>query len=78
MPDMITTLEVEQHVLRLPEKQRALLVTRILNSLVLHPASIDVDDGFAEAQRRANELDTGAKTGISQQELERKIRARSR
>ena len=73
---MITTLEMEQHALRLPEKQRASLAMRILDSLP--PRRVATDDGLIEAQRRANELDAGAKMDISQQELDRKIRARSR
>ena len=71
---MITTLEIEQHALRLPETQRARLVTRILDSL--SPRLIDPDDGLAEALSRANELDTGRATGISQRELDEKIRSR--
>ena len=73
---MITTLEVERYALRMPEKQRASLATRILDSL--SPRLAATDDGLAEAQRRASELDMGAKTAISQQELDQKIRARSR
>jgi len=71
---MITTLEIEQHALRLPETQRARLATRILDSL---PSRlIDADDGFAEALARANELDTGRVTAISQLEMDEKIRSR--
>jgi putative addiction module component (TIGR02574 family) len=73
---MVTIFEVEQHALRLPEKQRARLVSRILDSL--GPRLADADDGTAEALRRAGELDSGATTGLSQQDLDRKIRARRR
>ena len=73
---MITTLEVEQHALQLPEKQRARLATRILDSLA--PRLADTDDGLVEALSRAHELDTGVKTGISQFELDEKIRSRRR
>ena len=74
---MITTLEVEQHALRLPEKQRAQLVTRILDSLVPRMTG-GGDDGLAEASSRANELDTGRATAISQREMDARIRSRQR
>jgi putative addiction module component (TIGR02574 family) len=69
---MNTVIEVERHALRLPEKQRARLAARILDSLAAHGA--DDDEGEAEALRRAGELDAG--TGLSPDELDGKIRAR--
>jgi len=76
MNAMITSLEIEHHALRLPETQRAQLVTRILDSFP--PRLIDADDGLAEALRRSNELDAGRSTALSQRELDAKIRSRQR
>jgi len=68
---MITTREIEQRALRLPEPQRAQLATRILDSLTPHLT--DADDGLAEAQTRSNELDTGRSTALTQRELDEKL-----
>jgi hypothetical protein len=73
---MTTVLEVEKHALRLPEKQRARLAASILGSLA--PIQADADAGQSEALRRAGELAAGTVTGLSQPELDRKIRARRR
>lgn len=73
---MITTFEIEQHALRLSETQRAQLAARILDSLA--PRLTDADDGLVEALRRASELDTGRTTGISQQQLDKRIHSRRR
>jgi putative addiction module component (TIGR02574 family) len=71
---MNTVLEIERHALLLPEKQRARLAARILDSLAAHGA--DDDEGESEALRRASELDAGADAGLSPEELDGKIRAR--
>ncbi len=50
----MNTSEIHQSALDLPEDQRALLLTDLINSL---PAVLaDFDDGTREAQRRLEEM----------------------
>ena len=74
LPDVATIAEVEKLALDLPENQRAILAAHLLGSLpsVLH----DEDEGIAEALRRDEELDANPSTGISLQELDRKVERR--
>jgi putative addiction module component (TIGR02574 family) len=74
LPDVATIAEVEKLALDLPENQRAILAAHLLGSLpsVLH----DEDEGIAEALRRDEELDANPSTGISLEELDRKVERR--
>ncbi len=71
---MASINEVEKLALDLPESQRAALAGRLLGSLspVLH----DEDEGVAEARRRDAELDADPSSGMSLEELDRKIGVR--
>lgn len=68
---MITIDEVERLAFDLPESQRALLATHLLNSLppVLH----DDDEGIAEALRRDADFDADPAFGISLEQLNQQI-----
>ena len=71
---MPTISEVEQLAIGLPERQRAVLAARLLDSLrgVLH----DNDEGIAEALRRDSELDLHPGSGISPDDLDEQILSR--
>lgn len=71
---MATIDDVQKLALDLPETQRAVLATHLLESLspVLH----DEDEGMAEALRRDAALDANAATGIDLEELDRQIQSR--
>ena len=76
VPRMATVVEVGKLALDLPEKQRALLVIQLLDSLpaILH----DEDEGIAEASRRADELEANPSRGISLAQLDEQIAKRRR
>ena len=71
---MPTITEVEKLAFDLPETQRAVLATHLLESLppVLH----DDDDGIAEALLRDEELDAHTEAGISMEQLDQQIARR--
>lgn len=55
--------EIEQQAGRLPETERAALVTRLLASLP--PVLADADGGVAEARHRDDELTKDSSTGLT-------------
>lgn len=71
---MATLTEVEKLAFELPEKQRAILASSLLNSLpeVLE----DEDDGLAEALARQKELEENPEIGISFDELKQMLKNR--
>lgn len=68
---MPTAAEVEKLALDLPEDERAILASHLLESLppVLH----DEDEGIAEALRRDAELDANPALGISLEQLDQQL-----
>ena len=71
---MATITDVEKLALDLPERQRAILAARLLDSLppVLH----DEDEGVSEAIRRNADLDANPALGISLEQLDEQVRRR--
>jgi hypothetical protein len=69
-----TITEVEKLALDLPENQRAVLASHLLESLpsILH----DEDEGMAEAIRRDAELDADPSSSISLKQLDQQIERR--
>jgi putative addiction module component (TIGR02574 family) len=68
--------ELTAMVMKLPEKQRAQLVAKMLASL---PSVLtDQDDGVAEALRRDAELQDGTQQALSLEDLHAAIRNRHR
>lgn len=65
--------ELEEKALRLSERDRASLATHLLASL---PPPNFNDDGIAEAERRAAELEENPEMEISLEELKRRLAAR--
>jgi putative addiction module component (TIGR02574 family) len=63
----MTTTEIQQGALNLPEDQRAMLITDLMDSLPV--VLSDVDDGSAEARRRLAELKADPSTGRSWAEI---------
>lgn len=71
---MISVAEIERLASELPEKQRALLAARLLDSL---PSILDdEDEGVAEALRRAAELDANPGIGLSLEQFDQMFRSR--
>lgn len=71
---MATISEIEKLALDLPERERAILVANLLDSL---PATLsDEDEGVAEALRRDAELNANPEQAISLENLESRIRRR--
>jgi hypothetical protein len=67
--------QIAAEALLLPEKQRASLASRLLQSLP-PIASDDDDDGVAEALRRDAELDTDPTQAMSLREMDSHIKQR--
>jgi hypothetical protein len=68
--------ELTSMIMKLPDKQRAQLVAKMLASL---PSVLtDQDDGIAEALRRDAELQGGTQQAISLEDLDTAIRNRRR
>jgi len=65
--------ELELHAGKLPEAERAALVTRLLATLP--PVLADVDGGVAEARHRDAELDANPSTALSDQQFRAAIAA---
>jgi Putative addiction module component len=64
---MLTLNEIEQEAMKLPDRSRAYLVSRLLASL---PAVLsDDDDGVAEAMRRTAELERNPELAITLEEV---------
>lgn len=68
--------EVEKLAFSLSEKDRAKLAERLLVSL--RPVLVDEDDGVEEAMRRSRELEGHPEMAISLEELDHRMRDRSR
>jgi putative addiction module component (TIGR02574 family) len=66
---------LEQEVLRLPPEERARLAELLLSSLDDLPDAELERIWFAEAQRRAEQIDTGGVQLTSSEEVERKAHA---
>ena len=67
-----TLTEIEQEAMRLPDRDRAFLASRLLDSL---PAVLsDDDDGLAEAVRRDAEMDRDPAAVMTLEDLRRKLR----
>jgi len=67
--------ELEQEAMKLPERQRATLAWRLLDSL---PGVLsDDDEGVAEAIRRDAELERDPAAGLSLEELSVRLSARN-
>jgi len=65
--------ELEQQAGKLPEAERAALVSRLLATLP--PVLADTDSGFAEAKRRDAELTANPSAGFSDQQFRAAIAA---
>ena len=74
--DMASITEVEKLAFNLPDSDRAVLASHLLQSLpsVLH----DEDEGVAEALRRDAELDANPELGITLDQLDQRIQDRRR
>lgn len=64
--------QIAAEALRLPEKERAGLASRLLQSLP--PVAFDDDEGIAEAMRRDAELDVDPSYAITLQEMDCHLR----
>jgi len=71
---MATIIEIEKLALDLPERDRAMLIANLLDSLP--PILSDEDEGIAEALRRDAELEADPGLAISSAELDAYIRNR--
>ena len=67
---------VEKQALSLTAKERGELITKLLQSLPVFPT--DADGGVSEAKRRSDELRKNPEIGITVEELDRRMRERSR
>jgi hypothetical protein len=61
--------EIEQEIMALPERERAFLAVKLLDTLP--PMTEDVSD--SEVERRENELDCGEVETISHEEFVRRV-----
>jgi putative addiction module component (TIGR02574 family) len=66
--------QIAAEALRLPEKERAGLASRLLRSLP--PVAVDEDEGVAEALRRDSELDADPSQAMTLRELDSHIEQR--
>lgn len=66
--------QIAAEALLLPEKQRAILASRLLQSLP--PVASDTDDGVAEALRRDAELDADPTQAMSLRDMDSHIQQR--
>ncbi|MBL9187273.1 MAG: hypothetical protein JNK23_07335 [Opitutaceae bacterium] len=76
VPAMTLLQEVEEKAGRLPESERAVLVSKLLATLP--PLLHEDDDGLAEAQRRDAELDASPDAGMTDAEFRAAIAAARR
>ena len=65
--------ELEQQAGKLPETERAALVSRLLATLP--PVLADTDGGVAEARRRNAELDANSSAGLTDKQFRAAIAA---
>ncbi len=63
--------QIAAEALRLPEKERASLASRLLQSLPV--VAFDNDEGLAEAKRREAELDVNPAQGMTLREMDSHI-----
>jgi putative addiction module component (TIGR02574 family) len=68
---MPTVNEIEKLALELPEMDRAVLASALLDSL--SPILDDEDEGMTEALRRDAELDADPSLGLSLEQLDQQI-----
>ena len=66
--------QIAAEALRLPEKERASLASRLLRSLP--PVAFDDDEGVADALRRDAELDADPAQGMTLREMDSHIQRR--
>lgn len=66
--------QIAAEALRLPEKERASLASRLLQSLP--PVVFDDDDGVAEALRRDAELEANPNQAMTLREMDSEIQRR--
>ncbi len=66
--------QISAEALRLPEKERAALASRLLQSLP--PVAFDDDEGVAEALRRDAELDADPAQGMTLREMDSHVQRR--
>lgn len=66
--------QVAAEALRLPEKERATLASRLLQSLP--PVAFDDDEGVGEALRRDAELDADPAQAMTLREMDSRIKRR--
>jgi putative addiction module component (TIGR02574 family) len=66
--------QIASEALRLPEKERANLASRLLRSLP--PVAFDDDEGVAEALRRDAELDADPTQAMTLRDLDSHIQQR--
>ena len=71
---MPTVNEIEKLALGLPETDRAVLASTLLDSL--SPILDDEDEGIAEALRRDAELEADPSLGLSLEQLDQRITQR--
>ncbi|MBT3308440.1 MAG: addiction module protein [Gammaproteobacteria bacterium] len=67
--------QIEQEVIQLSEQERAELVQKLLLSLDQPSVDEIEEDWFREAERRVRELDSGAVTAVSAEQVREKARA---
>ncbi len=65
---------IAAEALRLPEKERATLASRLLHSLP--PVAFDDDEGVAEALRRDAELDVDPAQAMTLREMDSHVQQR--
>jgi len=68
--------QIAAEALRLPEQERASLVSRLLRSLP--PVVLDDDEGVAEALRRDAELDADPAQAMTLREIDSHIQQRKK
>ncbi len=69
---MQTLSDIEREAMKLPDRDRASLASRLLNSL---PAVLsDDDDGVAEALRRSAEMDRDPSASMTLEELRQTVK----
>lgn len=66
--------QIASQALRLPEKERASLASRLLRSLP--PVAFDDDEGVAEALRRDAELDADPTQAMTLRDLDSHVQQR--
>ena len=70
--------EIELTILKLPLPERLSLLESLLASIPEEADDLSEEAQIQEAERRANELETGQVQGIEEAEFFRRVEARSR